>query len=166
MWALVHQIGLWINQSSLAASARSLANIYFWLIPFVQITHLLGMSVLMGSAGLYGLRLLRAGDDPERLRQAGTRLVPFVIGGLSVQSATGLFMVVHRPTRAFDSLMFLPKMALIVVAIGLFFGVLHVLKRLSAPDLSLRLRIMGAGLLSCMMAITLAGRLISFLRAS
>ena len=165
MWALAHQIGIGINQSAFSAWARGLANIYFWLIPAMQITHLLGMSVLMGSAGLYGLRLARGFDQPGIAASAGAGLLPWIIGAALVQSLTGVFMVLHRPTRAFDSLMFLPKLALIVLGLSLFLVLLYKLKRQTSERLSVMLRLAGASLFSCWMAIALAGRLISFIRA-
>ncbi len=160
MYAALHQAGIWLASSSVNAWARSMANTHVWLIPVLQGVHILAACVIVGSAGVLGLRLARGAESREAMQRAGSTLLPWMWGALAVQIATGAFMVAHRPTRAFDSLMFPYKMMMLIAAVVL---ATIILRRLRHGEGGLR--ILGWASLLLWVGVVLAGRLISYIRA-
>lgn len=159
MHAALNQFGLWLAPGQINAWARGLANGWPWLIPVLQGVHILAACAIVGAAGGLGFRALK-GDSASLLQDAARRLVPWIWGALAVQLATGAFMVVHRPTRAFGSLMFPYKMMLIACGVAL---ILLLARRVKAEGRDPRL--IGAFAAAAWIGVVLAGRLISYIRA-
>ena len=86
-----------------------------WLIPGVQSIHIIGIAIIMGSVLMIVLRILgRAGTD-QSLRQTADRFGPWLIGGLCLQLATGIVLIIAEPVRELVNFSFWTKMVFVAV---------------------------------------------------
>jgi hypothetical protein len=114
----LHQFATWINTTQLHAWARGIpAGTEDRALLAVQITHVLTVCVVAGSVGIFSLRMMGVISAGQPLAAMARRLLPWTWGAIVAQFLTGSFMILDRPERAFDSLTFPYKMALLLAAI-------------------------------------------------
>ena len=88
-----------------------------WLFPVIESIHVLGIVVLVGSTGLFDLRLLGRGflrDQP--VSWVKTQVMPWVWTSFSVMVVTGLLMFSYEATKCYQSWFFRIKLCLLVLA--------------------------------------------------
>jgi hypothetical protein len=95
-----------------------------WTIPALQAIHIVGITLVMGSALMIDLRILGWAGRDQTVRQTASRFGPWLVGALWLMLATGGLMVIGQPTRELMSFSFRLKMAL--VATGAIVGVIVV----------------------------------------
>jgi hypothetical protein len=86
--------------------------------PLVQTVHLLGISVVMGSAVLINLRVLGLALRGQSTEDLIRRLAPWTWSALPVLALSGLVFILAQPYRYFDNPIFRLKFALMVPAIA------------------------------------------------
>ena len=139
-----------------------------WLWPLCETLHYLGLSILLGTVGLFDLRVLglAKGIPIESIH----RLIPWGIGGYVVNILTGIIFFVGHPDQYFYNNAFRLK-ALFMVVAGLnvlaFYGTsaFRELKKLG-PDAEtpFRAKIIAGTSLSMWVAVLICGRLLTFYR--
>jgi len=86
-----------------------------WLIPLIQSTHILALSLVFVSAVVVDLRILGVAGRNQTLPSLTARFLPWVGWGVLVLLATGLLLMVAEPRRALLNPFFQLKMAALVV---------------------------------------------------
>jgi hypothetical protein len=103
---------VWIERSSLAVALRE----HSWLYPGVEIGHILGFVILVGSAAMFDLRLL--GLSPTvSVRALAGHLLPWARAGLGLAAPTGLLLFISDATSLAVNPAFQVKLVLIALAI-------------------------------------------------
>jgi len=93
-----------------------------WIIPTIQIIHILGVAVLFSSAVLVDLRIWRLLERDIPLAQIARRFLPPIWPVLLILLITGSLLIVGEPRRSLLNSTFYLKMALLAVAIMLTAG--------------------------------------------
>jgi len=90
-----------------------------WIIPVLQVIHILAISSVMSSVFLLNLRLLGVWGGDESPEAAARRLLPFIWWPLPVLLTTGALLITAEPARSLENPSFAIKMSLLAAAIGL-----------------------------------------------
>jgi hypothetical protein len=101
----------WIEQSPLAAAMRQ----DLWLYPAVEILHIWGFVVLVGSIAMLDLRLLGLSRGVS-VRGLSRHLLPWTLGALLVIVPTGLLMFIAHAGDFVSNRAFALKLGLIFAA--------------------------------------------------
>jgi hypothetical protein len=138
-----------------------------WAWPVLESLHFFGMSLLIGTVGVFDLRLL--GFAKGIPFQALHRLIPVGISGFALNAATGLCFLAGTPDQYLYNRAFIVKVTCLLVAgvnVAFFYGrVFRRLQRLDAgasPPLGARLA--GGVSLTAWIGVMSAGRLLTFFR--
>jgi hypothetical protein len=102
-----------IEKTALGSSIRNSD----WLFPAIESVHVLGIIVLVGSTGLFDMRLLNTGFlRHERASNVAKQVMPWVWGSFTVMFVTGVLMFSSEATRCYQSWFFRLKLGLLVLA--------------------------------------------------
>ena len=103
----------WLEMTSIGLAIRDSS----WLFPVIETIHVLGIVVLVGSTGLFDLRLLGRGFLRDRpASEVKVAVMPWVWSSFAVMATTGLLMFSHEATKCYTSWFFRIKMMLLVLA--------------------------------------------------
>ena len=102
---------VWLETSGLAQAMRQ----WLWLYPIVEIVHITGIVLLVGSVAMFDLRLLGLSRALPVSRMA-QHLLPWSVAGLGIVAVTGLMMFSAHATEFWSNPAFWVKMALIAIA--------------------------------------------------
>jgi hypothetical protein len=138
-----------------------------WMWTICESLHFIGMSLLIGTVGLFDLRLM--GFAKGVPVHALHRLIPIGIAGFTLNLATGICFITGTPDQYFFNAAFRIKLTLIIVAgfnVLFFYGrVFSRLQNLSdSKPFPLAARIAGAVSISAWIGVMSAGRLLTFFR--
>ena len=100
-----------LETSALAQAMRE----WLWLYPIVEIVHITGIVLLVGSAAMFDLRLLGASRALPVDRMA-RHLLPWSVAGLGIVVVSGFLMFTAHATEFWVNPAFVVKMSLIVFA--------------------------------------------------
>jgi hypothetical protein len=103
---------VWLEKSAPAVAMRNA----IWLYPIVEIVHLVGIVLLVGSAFMFDLRLLGLSRHVRVTDMAG-HLLPRAKVGLAIVMPSGLLMFIAHATDWGTSPVFRVKLMLITIAI-------------------------------------------------
>ena len=101
----------WIERSALATAMRQ----ELWLYPSVEIIHIWGFVMLVGSIAMLDLRLLGLSSQVP-VRQLSRHLLPWTLGALVLIVPTGLLMFVAHAEDLISNRGFVLKLTLIFAA--------------------------------------------------
>ena len=102
---------VWVEQTALATAMRQ----ELWLYPAVEILHIWGFVVLVGSIAMLDLRLL--GLSPRvSVRHLSRHLLPWTWGALLAIVPTGILMFMAHADEFISNRAFVVKLALILAA--------------------------------------------------
>jgi Family of unknown function (DUF6644) len=102
----------WLEHTAVGASVRE----SLWLFPVIETVHLLGMAALVGTIGVFDLRLLGLAMKRARVGELGARLLPWAWLGFAVQVATGAVLFASEAVKIYVNPAFRLKMMLILFA--------------------------------------------------
>ena len=138
-----------------------------WAWPVFESLHFIGMSLLIGTIGVFDLRLLGF----ARAVPVGAlhRLIPLGIGGFVLNMATGICFICATPDQYLYNAAFRWKVIFILIAgLNVLFFYTRIFRRLEAfsentpPPLAAR--IVGGVSLGAWVGVMSAGRLLTFFR--
>jgi hypothetical protein len=139
-----------------------------WAWPIWESLHFLGMSLLLGTVGMFDLRLM--GMARSISIRAMHRLIPLGISGFVLNAATGLGFLSATPDQYLFNRAFRWKVVFFLIAglnVSFFYG--RVFRRLEAardanapPPIGAR--VVGLVSLSAWIGVMSAGRLLTFFR--
>ena len=139
----------------------------WWAWQTLESLHFIGMSVLIGTIGLFDLRLM--GFARGVPYAALHRLIPVGIAGYTLNLLTGLCFLSGTPDQYLFNLAFRVKVTCMFIAgLNVLFFYTRVFRRLEAlaPDgrPPLAARVVGAVSLTMWIGVMSAGRLLTFFR--
>jgi hypothetical protein len=102
---------VWLETTGLAVAMRQ----WLWLYPIVEILHIIGLSVLVGSAALFDLRLLGLSRS-IRVTALAAHLLSWARRSLILIVPTGLMMFTAHATEMATNPAFQLKLVLLVTA--------------------------------------------------
>ncbi|HEY6257325.1 MAG TPA: hypothetical protein VIY51_16200 [Xanthobacteraceae bacterium] len=140
----------------------------YWLWPLLQSLHYLGASLVLGTVGLFDLRVLgiAKGIAPGTIH----RLIPWGIGGYLSNMLLGVVFFFGHPDQYFYNDAFRLKMTLMMVAginVAVFYGTgafAEVSKLPPGADASLRVKVITGISLGVWVGVLICGRMITFFR--
>jgi hypothetical protein len=100
-----------------------------WIIPTIQSIHILGIATAIGSAFMIAMRVTGWLGTDQTVLQTQQRFGPWLSGALWLLLASGALLVLAEPPRAFDTISFWLKMALVAVMAALAFAFHHSVQR-------------------------------------
>jgi hypothetical protein len=112
------ELSKWLAATPLSHTIQTTS----WIIPTIQIIHILGVAVLFSSAVLVDLRIWRLLERDVPLAQVARRFLPPIWPVLLILLVTGSLLIVGEPRRSLLNSTFYLKMALLAVAILLTAG--------------------------------------------
>lgn len=138
-----------------------------WGWPTAESIHFLGLSLLIGTVGLFDLRLLGLGQGISY--QYLHRLVPFGVLGYALNVITGTMFLSSAPDQYLYNPAFQTKMLLMAIAginMLLFYSVANRQVQTTGADLSVSLSAKTVALVSlcCWCGVIIGGRLITYFR--
>ena len=102
---------VWLESSSFAAAMRQ----WMWLYPIVEIVHVTGIALLVGSIAMFDLRVLGL-SRALPLDQLARHLLPWSLTGFVIIAISGSMMFSAHATEFWGNPAFAFKMALIALA--------------------------------------------------
>ena len=138
-----------------------------WAWPVLESLHFFGMSLLIGTVGVFDLRLM--GFARGIPYAALHRLIPIGIAGVILNASTGLFFLSGTPDQYLYNRAFIVKVGCLLVAglnVAFFYArVFARLQRTGADaDPPLGARLAGGVSLTAWIGVMSAGRLLTFFR--
>jgi hypothetical protein len=159
--ALIH----WLGTTELSNFIKTVG----WIIPGVQIVHILAISVVVSSMGMFDLRLLGWAGKRHSIAAYTARFLPWLWAALLVLLVSGGILIIGEPERALGNRVFQVKMALLLTAVCVTFGFRSLLLRdLAAgsadlrPEHGLAAKLVGGVSLCLWVGIVTAGRWIAY----
>lgn len=157
--SLVLSFCRWCNGSFFGQGIRDSV----WLFPFVEIFHLLALSVLGGSLVLLNLRLLGVRFTDQPIPQVASDVRPFMLGSLVVMLVSGFLLFSTEAVKMFGNWAFQFKMCFLVLAILFTFTIQRRVTQLSEAQLAPVWRWLTACIsLALWTAVGLGGRAIGY----
>ena len=149
----------WIDHTALGEGIRSSS----WVFAFIEVFHLLGLTLLLGSILVVNLRLIGWGPTQEPLANVAEDARPWMILGLWVMALSGVCLFTSEALKCYENPPFFIKMGLLFLALLFTFTVHGRLTRADEAKLPRRWRILGAcASLILWLGVGLAGRAIAF----
>lgn len=138
-----------------------------WGWPIAEITHFIGICLLIGTVGMFDLRMM--GVLPGPSLSALHRLVPFGVAGFLLSAGSGFLFVVSSPDQYLYNPAWQIKMVLLAVAglnMVLFYVTTSRRLTLLGPDDAppLAARVFAAVSLTAWLGVIMAGRVITAFR--
>jgi putative copper export protein len=112
------ELSKWLAATPLSHTIQTTS----WIIPTIQIIHILGVAVLFSSAVLVDLRIWRLLERDIPLTQVARRFLPPIWPVLLILLITGSLLIIGEPRRSLLNSSFYLKMALLAFAIMLTAG--------------------------------------------
>lgn len=91
---------------------------HFWIVPALQVVHLLAIASVVSSAFMIDLRLVGLVRGEQPASEFATRFLPFIWWALPVLLTTGALLISAEPARSLENPSFGIKMALLAGAIS------------------------------------------------
>ena len=138
-----------------------------WGWPIVESLHFLGLSFLIGTVGLYDLRLIGIGQgiSYDYLH----RLVPFGVLGYALNVITGTMFLSSAPDQYLYNPAFQTKLLLMAIAginMLIYYRSLdtYVKQQTATSDVTVSAKTVALVSLSCWCGVIICGRLITYFR--
>lgn len=135
--------------------------------PYIEGTHVLALSLSVGTIAWFDLRLLGAAMRSRPVSEVYESLKSWMLAGFSVMLVTGALLFVAHPAKAYESVFFRAKVTLLLLA-GINALLFHrtVNRRTTswndAPVPPLAARIAGLTSLVLWLSVIAAGRLFAY----
>lgn len=158
----MRELAAWLYATPLSETMRS----NLWLYPSVEIVHIAGFALLVGSVAMFDLRLLGCGRMLP-VRALARHLLPWSLGSLLLVVPAGLLMFSAQPQDFLANRVFWLKLGLIALA-GLNAALFHLgtYRGVAAWDVQRRApgmaRLHAALSLLLWVAVICCGRLLAY----
>jgi hypothetical protein len=154
---------VWLESSEFAAAMRQ----WLWLYPIVEIVHITGIALLVGSIAMFDLRVLGISRSLP-LDGLARHLLPWSLAGFVVIVLSGSMMFSAHATEFWSNPAFAAKMALIALAglnvLWFHFGALRNVTRNNISGAAPAAARFAAGLsLVVWIGVICCGRLLAYL---
>lgn len=158
----VREFAHWLTTTSLASFMHGQ-----WEWPIAESLHFIGLSMLMGTVGLFDLRLIGLGKQIPL--SALHRLIPWGIGGYILNVMTGICFLTAEPDQYMYNPSFQLKMLSMSIAgvnVLMFYTTMFRKVKTLGPGehAPIPARIIGGVSLTCWLGVIMFGRLLTFYR--
>ena len=133
---------------------------YSALVALVEIVHLLGVTMLVGTVMMVDLSLLGLGMRRHPVSRIAGELAPWTTGGLIVMLITGPLLLTSEALKCYDASFFWIKMGLLAVTLVFHFAIHQRVALSEAPVGRWRAGLVGCASLALWTGIALAGKMI------
>jgi len=82
-----------------------------WIFPIVEVFHLLGLTMLLGTVTLIDARILGLGMRRQSISKVGTDLTPWMLGGAALTICTGIPLFLSEAMKCYGNAAFPYKMS-------------------------------------------------------
>ena len=147
----------WLQHTYLAETIRHSAA----LIATLEIVHLIGLALLLGTMLMVDLSLLGRGIRDYPADRVARELSPWTLGGLGLMLASGPLILVSEAVRCYKTPAFWIKMALLVAAVAFYFTAHR-----RAIQSGTRARLVALVSLALWTSVALAGKAIAIFQPS
>lgn len=161
MMGVVREVIFWMARTDLATFVRHSS----WAWAVLEITHFLGLTMLLGTIGLFDLRLIGvARAIPPR---ALHRLIPIGVAGFLINLTSGMLFFSASPGLYVGNIAFEIKLVLLAMAginVAAFYATMRrtVLSLEANGVVPIPARVMGALSLAIWIGVVIAGRMEAF----
>ena len=101
----------------------------FWVIPTVQIVHIVSIAIVMTSMAMLDLRLVGIAGRRQSLTDMAGRFLPWVWTAVVVLLCSGTILIIGEPARDLLNKVFWLKMSLLATGLLLTWTFQHMLRR-------------------------------------
>ena len=157
---------IWLRETSLSVTLQAAAG---WLWPMCETLHFMGLTLVIGVAGFFDLRLLGA---MKRISLSAAKdLMPWAVVGFGINLVTGVVFLISEPEQYVVKGAWWAKAAFLVLA-GLNVLVFETLVGRRGPtvgpgdDTPLSFKIVGLVSLVCWFAVLYFGRMLPYIQPS
>jgi hypothetical protein len=102
----------WMQDTTFSTSVRE----SIWIFPLIETTHVMGLSLSVGTIALIDLRLLGFTMKKIPITEVSRQILPWALKGFVIMFVTGILLFLAQPLKAYNSIFFYIKMALIALA--------------------------------------------------
>ena len=158
----MHDLSAWVESTRISKALFGIT----WLWPACESLHFVGLSMLIGGAGLLDLRLMGMfrGIHLRHIKA----LMPWALGGFAINAVTGALFLVMQPHLYLSSAVWWSKVTFLAIA-GINAGFFETRLAVSAlamdpeADTPRALKIVGALSLFSWFAVLYCGRMMPYL---
>jgi hypothetical protein len=152
----------WLQDTPLAQTIRHSAS----LIALLEITHLIGLALLIGTILMVDLSLLGFGIGRQPVSRIARELNLFTVLGLSIMLVSGPLILTSEAVRCYKTPAFWVKMALLAVAIAFHFTIHRRVTLGEPPEPHPNARMAASLSLALWFGVALAGKAIAIFQAA
>jgi len=146
----------WLQHTGLGETIRHSAA----LIALLEIVHLIGMTLLIGSVLMVDLSLMGRGIRGYPAPEIARQLRGWTVAGLAIMLASGPLLLSSEALRCYQSPAFWIKMALLALAVSFHFTIHRRVTRAGNVSHS-EARVVGGLSLALWISVALAGKAIA-----
>ena len=148
----------WVAHTSLGTVMRKSTLLF----PTIEVIHVFGLTLLLGSILATNLRLFGVGLRRQSVPEVAVGLSPMFWTGLATSIVTGVIMFVGEPMKCFDNEAFWWKMGLLAAAIVYHLTIFQGVSRSDRLGPTARKSVAAASL-TLWFGVGVAGRVIGFI---
>jgi hypothetical protein len=144
----------WMQHTYLGETIRHSAA----LIATLEIVHLIGLTLLLGTVLMVDLSLLGFGIGRQPVSRIARELNHWTLGGLAVMLASGPLILISEAERCYKTPAFWIKMALLAIAVAFYFTTHRAVTLAEPPAPRSRARLTAGFSLALWIGVALAGK--------
>jgi hypothetical protein len=147
----------WLQDTPLAQTIRHSAS----LIALLEIVHLIGMALLIGTILMVDLSQLGLGIGRQPVSRIARELNFFTMLGLTIMLVSGPLILTSEAVRCYKTPAFWVKMALLAIAIAFHFTIHRRITLSEPPEPHPNARLVAGFSLALWFGVALAGKAIA-----
>ncbi len=144
----------WLQSTFIGQAIRHSAA----LIALLEIIHLIGLALLIGTILMVDLSLLGLGIGRQPVSRTARELNLFTVMGLIIMLASGPLILCSEAVRCYKTPAFWVKMALLAIAITFHFTIHRRVTLAEPPEPHLNARLVASLSLALWFGVALAGK--------
>ena len=148
----------WADDSAVGAAIRAST----WVFAFIEVFHLLGLTLLLGTVVLVDLRLCGYGLRRQSMAEVASDALPWMLVGMVVTMGSGSLLFVSEAMKCYGSPPFFVKMGFLFTALVFTFTLHRKLTKRSTPPPPVWGKVAAGLSLFLWFGVGLAGRAIAF----
>ena len=148
----------WFDSTPISIVIRNSTYIF----PIVEVFHLFGLTLLLGTLTITDLRMLGVGMRRQSISTVATQLAPFTVWGAVLTIVTGILLFLSEAMKCYGNAAFPWKMWMLLAGILLYY---LLQRRITAPGSRVSpgmLKVIAILSLVLWYGVAIAGRAIAF----
>lgn len=133
-----------------------------YIFPVVEVFHLFGLTLLLGTLTITDLRMLGIGMRRQTVAEVATQLAPWTIGAALVTIVSGILLFLSEAMKCYSNAAFPWKMWLLLGGLLVYFPLQLRITRPESRVSPAVLKIVAVLSLFCWYGVAIAGRAIAF----